>query len=304
MAEPTCTLFDIMARAAEEVAQMYYFRVTAISTGGTAHIECASQAAAASNVYRYGIGRVQGKGARQIAAQGGAYSTGTGTGGLFTLATGLTTGAVVGDTLDVSCWNEETYGKTHAAARMAIESSYPYWYREVRLDLNHNTIVDGSTFTMLTFDEDTDEYTPPTDLARLGKIGVHPGEDEDAEVEWIDWLDLYAMVGQEGGQKLKFYRGAGGEYLPSKYNGKTICWHYEAREPMPATPTSACQIPLEIAGLVAANIYKRRNLFKADSEMRTEGAAIPQLQLAAAEAWTRVGYVKQPLSRGIVYRKK
>jgi hypothetical protein len=305
MAETVCTLYDIMIRAAEDVDELEFFRITAISTSGTAHVECDSQAAAASNVYRYGIGRVSGKGARQITASGGAYTTGTGTGGKFTLSPALSTGAVVGDTLDVAWWNEKGYGKILAASKAAITASSPYWYREVRLDLNHDVIADGTTeFTMLTFDSDTDEYTAPVDMVRLGKIGIHPGEDADAEVEWFDWLDLYDVLGQEGGLRLKFYRGAGGEYLPSKYNGKTICWHYEAREPIPATPTTAsCQLPLEAVGMVAANIYKRRNLFRADSELRTEGAAIPQLQAAAAEAWARLGVVKKPLPNGIVYRK-
>ena len=304
MAESLCSLYDIMARAAEEVSEMKFFRITAVSTGGTQHIECGSQAAAASNVYRYGVGRVAGKGARQIASSGGAYSSGTGAGGKFSLATVLSSAAVVGETLDVCCWNEEGYGRHHAAARSAIEYSYPYWYREVRLDLNNNTLADGvTTFTMLTFDEDVDEYTPPSDLARLGKIGIQESDEE--EVRWLDWLDLYDMVGQEGNQKLKFYRGASGAYLPSAYNGKTICWHYEAREPMPAAlTTQSCQIPVDYAGLVAAGIYKRRNLFKADSELRTEGAAIPQLQLAANEAWTRMGFLKKSLPQGIKYRKK
>lgn len=304
MTVPVCSIFDIMARAAEEVAEMKYFRITAISTSGTAHMECASQAAAAVNMYRYGIGRVNGKGARQIAQQGNAYTTAASAGGKFTLATGLSTGAVVGETLDVCCWNEEGYGRHHAAARAAIEYSYPYWYREVQLDLNNDLMADGTTqFTMLTFDKDVDEYTPPSDLARLGKIGIQESDEE--EVRWLDWLDLYDMVGQEGNQKLKFYRGANGTYLPSKYNGKTICWHYEAREPMPATlTTQSCQIPVDYAGLVAAGIYKRRNLFKADSELRTEGAAIPQLQLAANEAWTRMGFLKKSLPQGIKYRKK
>lgn len=299
MAETLVSVYDVLARMADELDELKYFRISTISTGGTQYIECGSQAAVAANIFRYGIARVQGKGTRQIAAQGNAYTTAASAGGKFTLATALSSAAVVGETLDVGWHNEQKYGQALAAVRAAIETSPPYWYREMMIDRDSTLLSDGvTTHTAVTLDDESDEYALSTDIYKLAMIGVQMDSTDD-EIRWLERLDLWRTIGQEGAWRLKFYRGASGEYLPSKYDGKTLCFHYMAREPMPSDlVTASIKMPIEPLALVAANIYKRRNLFSADSELRTENVALPQLQQAGAEAWARLGYLKQPLKMG------
>lgn len=299
MPETAVSGWDIMLRAAEEMGKLKACRITAVGGTPTTMVECGSQAAVTMNTYKYGLARVHRLGSVvQVSAQGDAYTTPAAAGGKFTLAPALSGAAVAGEVLELAFWNENEYGAILAAVREAINASFPYWYRDVRLDLNHSTISDGTTFTMLVFDQTTDEYALPTDCARLTAIGTQV--DTSHEMTPISRQDLWDVIGQEGALKLKFTRGAAGNYLPTDYHGKTICLHYMAREPALNTSisTATCQIPLDLIGKVTANVYKRRHLFlDSRGELAPDQVGIPQLQAAAAEAWGSVEYVKprQPM---------
>lgn len=300
MPETAVSGWDIMLRAAEEMGKLKTCRITAVST--TARVECGSQAATTLNTFQYGIARVSGKGTRQILTQGNDYAAPVSAGGKFVLSSALSQIAVVGEVLELAFWNENEYGAAVRAVHAMVNNSPPYWYRDVRLDLNHSTISDGTSYTLLTFDQDTDEYATPSDAARIVAVGVQA--DTSHEVDWIARQDLWDCVGQEGALKLKFYRGAAGHYLPRDKNGQTICLHYAAREPALTADLSlaTCQIPLQLAGTVTANLYKRRHLFlDSRGELAQDQVGIPQLQAAAAEAWGSVEYVKPRQRSGLKF---
>lgn len=272
---------EILFKLAEEAGELRSRRVTTANT--TTSFTCANVDEA--DAFKYARARVLGKGFSVV-------STNTAL-GVFTVSPAFSSAPAAGDVLQL-CWqNENKAGLAIAAMNEAIRAAYPYWYRE--------TIVDQAVAT-LTLSASTDVYTLPTDIDALIAVGIQPASTNP--IVWQTSIDkatrkrVFTVEGQQGAYALRFHadylRGMGYHDI---YAGKKLCLWYATREPeLTDLTTAGCQLPTDYF-IVAAEIYRRRELNPgrmSQSQMQAASIALPQIQAMAQAELQRLGIGKRP----------
>ena len=283
MAVNTVTALDILRRVADETGET---RSAFVDNVATTTLRCAGLSLGDKANFKHALATIEGKGTRTVSAYYEADET-------IVVDTAFSS-AAAGDVVTLCWWDANKLGVAKRAILQSIRASYPYWYREVILDLNNNTMADGTTtFTMLSFASGDNEYTLPSDVAFLARIGAQAAA--TSEPRWMRPLQNWRVVGQEGNLKLRFNPVP--VDIASQYAGETIALHYEAREPVFSTFTASdtTQLPLDYFS-VAAEIYRRYSLKNADDVALMQWATIE-----ANKTLTRLGFVKKPLPRGPKY---
>lgn len=293
MAVLTCSGREILMRLGAEMGETRGFRI--VTGGSSISASLALPTSTTDQEYRWAFAKTLGKGLSQVTNQ---FST-----GVVSFSPAFSGNLTAGDVLGLALWNANKLQAGLEAINDFIYATYPYVYREVLLDANHSTLSTGATHTFQELSADTNEYALPTDLAgmyALHRIGVQP----DAERPWTlneSPRDLWRVYGEEGNLFIRFFNN-GRLYIPSAYAGEDLCLHYMAREPLLTDlTTSSCRIPVDaFAG--AAEMIKRRWLFRdSRGDQAIENVALPQLQMAARQALARVGAIRSPLAYGPEY---
>ena len=281
MAENAISGEDILFKIAEEVGELRGRQVTTANT--TTSFTCASVTEADS--FKYARARVLGKGKSAVSANT--------SGGVFTVSPAFSSAPAAGDVLEL-CWQQENKrGLALAAMNEAIRAAYPYWYRE--------TVVDQSAAT-LTLASNTDRYALPTAIDALIAVGIQTSA--NVPIKWQTAVDkktkerIYTVEGQAGAYYIRFHptflRGLGYHEVNT---GKKLCLWYATREPELTALTSAtCQLPLDYF-IVAAEIYRRRELNPgrtSPSQLQAASIALPQIQQVAQMELQRLGIGKRP----------
>lgn len=287
MSANAITLNTAILKIAAELGELQGFRITGVPSSLSFSI--ALPTSTNDNDYQYARANVFLRGVARVTSHNSL--------GRFTFDAAFST-PDVGETLGLTLWNSD---KEHAIKDMAwrmMYLSYPWWYREVRIDLNNLTLTDGSTYTQQTFDADTDEYTLPSDLVDLSRVVIHTDAAKPWDMPPYPPLDLWKVVGQEGAKKIKFFNN-GRVFLPSRHAGANIGLWYMAREPLPSSYTSATiQLPEDFFSLAAAGIARRGLWNQARTDLGTSNVALPQLQIEVQAALQRLRLVKDPLPMG------
>lgn len=290
MAVLTCSGREILTRLGAEMGETRGFRI--VTGGSSISASLAFPTSTTDNEYRWAFAKYLGKGLSQLISHNSV--------GLASFSPAFSGNALAGEVLGLTLWNANKLQAGLEALNDFIYACFPYWYREVRLDANYTTDSLGATPATITLAADTDEYALPTDLVVLSRVGIQPSVDNTWTNEFPP-MDLWRVLGEEGAFRIKFYNN-GRYYIPSVFAGEDLCLHYMAREPqLTDLTTSACRIPLDaFAG--AAEMIKRRWLFRdSRGDQAIENVALPQLQMAARAALARVGAVKQSLELGPEY---
>lgn len=214
----------------------------------------------------------------------------------LTLDNAGATGLAAGDVAMIAFWKGSLRGKVERAINQAIRQSYwrghDSWYREVALDPNNNTLSDGvTTWTFQTIEKDTFDYALPVDCAYLAQVGIK--QDDSSPVLWLPRQDLWRTHGGEGNMLVRF--GATHFSFPKAYDGKTLYYRYEAREPLLTAfdATTETQLPYDYFQAVVPEILNRRSINTASQEERAQDSmSLPQQQLEMQRALRRVGALK------------
>ncbi len=281
---------QIILRLAPDMGELLGVRITTVTD--SAHYTVALPTSTLANTYQWAWLKSFRSGVARVNSHDAS-------GGLV-LSAGLTPLPTAGETFGMAFWNANKDANVLAAINAFIDASYPHWYREVLIDQNSPWMSDGTIFIPLVLSADTDTYVLPSDLVMLSRIGIQ----SDATRPWnfeSPPMDLWRVSLNEGVKYIKFYNN-GRMYIPRTYAGEQLCLHYQAREPLlTSLSTASCQIPLD-AFTGAAEYFKRRNLWREGrTDLITDNVALPQLQNAAAAAWARIGAIKQPLQEGPEY---
>jgi hypothetical protein len=279
MSVTTYTAQQVLQRVADELGDEAV-KSAFVDNVNTTTIRAAGLSLGSGVNLQYALAVIEGKGVRSISTYYEADET-------IVVSGAFSPVAAVGDVISVYWWDAHKRAQAQRAINDAIRAVYPFWYRENVIDANNLTLADGTTaFTAQTFAAGTYEYALPSDLIKLSRVGVQT--DASLEPVWYPPLDNWRQIGAEGAYKIRFKTPFVNENV-----GNTICYHYEAREPVFSTFTEndTTQLPLDYFS-VAAEIYRRRNL-SADNVVSAQWLA-----QEADKAMKRLGLVKKPLPRG------
>ena len=283
MADTTVTAQQVLLRVADEIGEVQSAFVDNVSS---TEVRAAGISRGQGVNYQYALASIEGKGIRTVSTYYEADET-------LVVSSAFSPVVAAGDVISIYLWDANKRAKVQRAINQAIWASFPFWYREVLLDLNNSLLADGvTTWTLQELEAGTYQYGLPTDLITLSRIGLQTGA-ANAPI-WYAPLANWRVSGQEGAFELNF------RYQPvdfvAEHAGKSLCLHYAAREPQFSTFTSSdtTKLPLDYFS-VAAAIYRRW-------EMSQDTALAAQwTQAEAMNALGRLGATKKHLLIGPKY---
>lgn len=287
MAVNSISALQILFRMGGDLGETRGFRIASVTN--SAYMSLALPTSTDANEYQWAFAQVFGKGLSQVTSHTSV--------GVATFSPAFGTLPTAGEVVGMAFWNPNKAQQALDALNAFIEASFPFWYREVRLDQNNLTLADGTATTLQTLAVDTDTYSLPSDCAILSRVGIQADADRAWNHEYAP-MDLWRVEGNEGAKRIRFFNN-GRVYIPGAHAGQGLCLHYMAREPkLNSLWSTSCQIPLE-AFSKAAVYFKQRNLWRdGRTDLTTDNVALPQTQMEANAAWARVGAVKTPLAEG------
>jgi hypothetical protein len=279
MAASTVTGQEILFKMAEEMNEVKGDFVTAVTNSTQFTV---AGLANATNTYRYGLGRILGKGITVVTAQDAN--------GNFTVSPAFSSAPTVGETFSVCWWKGKEQARAIEAANDAILISYPYWYRETK--------VDQSTAT-ITLSAATDSYALPTDVDALIAVGIQLSASRP--IRWfgpyLNKTKVWSVEGQKGAYTIRFAPRFARIGFHEMYATQKLCLWYATREPLLTALSSTggtTQLPLEYFK-IAAEIYRRRELNDANRrDLQVASVNLPQLQQMAQAELQRLMVGKRP----------
>lgn len=282
MAETTVTGKQILFRVAQELDEVRYAYIETVTSQTV--LRCPGLRAN-NEFFKHGLVQVLGNGIRGVSGFDPSTET-------LTLSSAMPSTVAAGDVVEVIGWDAQKVGRMRQAINAAIDASYPYFYREVFLDADRNTLADGvTTFTLPTIESGMYEYDLPTDCMHLAEVGWS----SDDEFQWYPRMHIWRTVGDGGALRVRFNPAAG---IVDGRAGGALGFHYEAREPQLTSMDDETQLPLDYF-VTAAMIYKRGQMNRVPGENEIPAlTTMPFSQQATADALRRLGAIKKPLARG------
>lgn len=277
------TAHQVLLKVADEVGETHSGFIETVTT--PTEFICPGISPGPGTNFKYALATIEGGGITTVTAYYADIDT-------IVISSGFTPTAATGNVLTVALWDANKKGQLQRAINQAILASYPHWYREVVLDLNNNVMADGlTTFTMQGLSSSSFEYSLPSDVSTLSRVGLQ--SHTTSPPIWFPPLNLWRVTGQAGSLKVRFSNLT---TFVGDNAGTTLCFWYEAREPQFSTfaNTETTQLPLDYF-TVAAEIYSRR-IANQDNVLTQQ-----YLQFETSRVLGRLGMIRKPLPRGPRY---
>lgn len=183
----------------------------------------------------------------------------------ITIESQFTGGVTADEVVEICSWLGMDRAVALGAIQDAIRESYPSWYREVVIDRNTSVDSLGVAWTPINVNRDIDTYALPADAMELGRVGIQRAATD--EPMWFDPLNIWRVTGQPGDKKVRFLRSRRFDFV-DQFHGEVLCFHYAAREPVPATETDSTQLPMEFFRYAAYLFAMRRLLMSPDADLQ------------------------------------
>lgn len=293
MAANTISLGNLLFEMANHVNEIQGDVITTY-TSSTSFV-CAGVAETTPNAFRGGLIREVG------GVLIGTIIAFNGTTKEFTLFGSGVANLQLGDRVEWCFWDGNKYNAAVKAYNDAIRSQEDVWFQEVKQAAADSTI---------TLDSQTFAYALPTDVHKLIKIGVYVAA--SMEPQWLDPMDIWEVIGQEGAFTLQFLPNmgggtvaawdsrvhypviSGGGTLAQFYANRPLLLWYEKKESALVSLTDTTQMPLDSLVWKASDLYLQSRLPSiGPDEARNLNIALPQIQANAIAARSRLKRVKQ-----------